>query len=905
MTYLKQKRQTLGLAAVLAFALPGLPLSSVTAQTIYDGATNGDAAVAGNWTNGLPVATGTNAEALFDGATAGTLNLTLGANLGVRNVGNDDGSFFRFTGNQTDPVTISASGASRDINVRSSTTTAVFQMDAGAGAVTIGGGAQPIRFLVGNGTGLKTTRFTNESSSLATFTSNVSFLSGGGRSQDYLFTGGGTGGFDIAGPLVVNQAANDAAYTASVNVNMTNGGQLALSGDNSGMTGPITMNAGVLRIGGADAIGTGAIDLRGNTAADAVVRSDGTDRIFANQVTLSVNGTLGGGAGTGNLTFGDLLRGSSPSEKTLVVDGITSTFTGVVTSANGILTKDGDGTLSLLADSAATWTSGTLRHRGGTLALGHNDAAGGSNVTIDIAGSGTGSQRIISSDGSARTLANDVTLGTSASFGNDSTGNLVFTGDWNGGGAAKTITVDTIDMEIQGELAGSGGRVKNGDGRLILSGDSSAAGMTGGWTVADGALRVTNPGALGGAANTLITGGGSADGVLELDGGVAIDQGLTVAGRTSSAVALRNVSGSNTVNNVITMGAGGADYNISSDAGTLTLAGGVDAPASGAATRNLNLSGAGDINASGAIADVGTNPISVLKTGTGTLTLGAANTFSAGFETQGGTVVVGNDAALGTGTVDLRASASDAVTLRSDGNARTLGNAVTFSSSASSSTVLGGAGTGDLTFTGDWNAGSIGKTLTVDTITADLQGNFNKTTSALTKDGDGTLIFSGNASNFGQTLNVDAGTVRIDGTLGSTGSGDVSVANGAILGGDGTIAGDLFMAAGAQILFNALQTLDVSGVVTLDNSFGIGDLIGLDNTVAEGTYTILGTTASDFSNIQNFGSANAFDLGGGKSAYFQNGSLQLIVVPEPGSFGLIGGSLALFWVMVRRRKVKA
>jgi len=58
----------------------------------------------------------------------------------------------------------------------------------------------------------------------------------------------------------------------------------------------------------------------------------------------------------------------------------------------------------------------------------------------------------------------------------------------------------------------------------------------------------------------------------------------------------------------------------------------------------------------------------------------------------------------------------------------------------------------------------------------------------------------------------------------------------------------------------------------------------LTSGTADGIYTLInGTATIDFANVSNVGSSNAYDLGGGKSAYFQSGSLDLVVtaVPEP------------------------
>ncbi|MCS5617078.1 MAG: PEP-CTERM sorting domain-containing protein, partial [Pirellulales bacterium] len=69
----------------------------------------------------------------------------------------------------------------------------------------------------------------------------------------------------------------------------------------------------------------------------------------------------------------------------------------------------------------------------------------------------------------------------------------------------------------------------------------------------------------------------------------------------------------------------------------------------------------------------------------------------------------------------------------------------------------------------------------------------------------------------------------------------------------------------------------------------------------DGTYTLIGTTLSSFANITNFGSGAAADLGGGRSAYFADGSLDLVVVPEPSTVALLGGLAAAGVLLARRR----
>ncbi len=175
----------------------------------------------------------------------------------------------------------------------------------------------------------------------------------------------------------------------------------------------------------------------------------------------------------------------------------------------------------------------------------------------------------------------------------------------------------------------------------------------------------------------------------------------------------------------------------------------------------------------------------------------------------------------------------------------------------------------------------------------------------ITKSGTGTQVLSGTNSYIGTTT-VNAGALVLDGS--HTGGGLYTIASGARIGGSGSTEADLTFAAGAQLIFNPLETLTVTGAVAMDNTFSIASLVNVDGTAIDwsaigvGTYTLLSTT-SDFSNIGNFGLANAADLGDGKSAYFQNGSLQLVVVPEPSTLALFGlAGLAVVMGLRRRRK---
>jgi fibronectin-binding autotransporter adhesin len=172
----------------------------------------------------------------------------------------------------------------------------------------------------------------------------------------------------------------------------------------------------------------------------------------------------------------------------------------------------------------------------------------------------------------------------------------------------------------------------------------------------------------------------------------------------------------------------------------------------------------------------------------------------------------------------------------------------------------------------------------------------------LVKQGAGQLILSGNNDYLGDT-EVTAGELLVNGDQ-SAATGTITVSLDAVLGGDGTVGGNIVFADGAKFLFDAAATLTANGTLVDLGNLSVANLIGLDGTVAEGIYTLIdGTATFDFTGVQNLGLANAYDLGGGKSAYFQEGSLDLVVIPEPATVGMLGLG-ALMTLMIRRMRIR-
>lgn len=263
-----------------------------------------------------------------------------------------------------------------------------------------------------------------------------------------------------------------------------------------------------------------------------------------------------------------------------------------------------------------------------------------------------------------------------------------------------------------------------------------------------------------------------------------------------------------------------------------------------------------------------------------------------------GTISLGGTAvnAAGTGVITI-GTTSDAfgagVTFfpqGSDGSTVTYTNPITVNAGGFRA-IKGGGTNHSVTFSGDV---ALNGDLTVDhswstadrrtTLSGKISGNGGLTITKALGSNATTARLMGVNTYTGSTNVTTGASLVVSGSLTS----NVVVAANARFGGTGGSTSQNFtMGAGAKFVLNYASTANfkVTGAATLDNSFGVASLVGSSQgeavnwaLVPAGTYTLIGTTASTFDNISNFGLANAADLGDGKSAYFQNGGgLQLVV----------------------------
>jgi len=177
-------------------------------------------------------------------------------------------------------------------------------------------------------------------------------------------------------------------------------------------------------------------------------------------------------------------------------------------------------------------------------------------------------------------------------------------------------------VTLNGVISGSGTVTQNGSGTVVLGGSNTYSGAT---NVNDGVLQATYSTALGNATGAVNIAGGSADGRLEIIGGLNLTKNINLAGRGSAHGAnltshLANVSGANALNGNISLTAGGYDYLIQSNADKLTINGNITNNTGDSTERYLYLQGDGNGQVTGVISN-GTGPLDLIKNGAGTWTL--------------------------------------------------------------------------------------------------------------------------------------------------------------------------------------------------------------------------------------------------------------------------------------------
>ncbi|EMQ2559147.1 fibronectin-binding autotransporter adhesin ShdA [Salmonella enterica] len=507
-------------------------------------------------------------------------------------------------------------------------------------------------------------------------------------------------------------------------------------------------------------------------------------------------------------------------------------------AAHGTFTVDAGSTFTVTSEldettATSNWNGSKLTKQGdGTLILsntgndyGDTEIDGGILAAKDAAALGTGDVTIAESATlalSQGTLDNNVTgEGQIVKSGSDE---LIVTGDntYSGGTTISggTLTADHADSlgtgavansgvlqvgegELENTLSGSGSLVKTGTGELTLSGDNTYSGgttITGGTLTADhadslGSGDIDNSGVLkvgeGDLENTL-SGSGSlvktGTGELTLSGGNDYSGGTTIIGGTLTA------------DHADSLGTGAV-----ANSGVLQV---------GEGELENTLSGSG----------------SLVKTGTGELTLSGDNSYSGGTTIIGGTLTADHADLLGTGAV-----ANSGVLQVGEGE---------LENTLSGSGSLVKTGTGELTLSGD-NSYSGGTTIIGGTLTADHADSL----------GTGAVANSG-------VLQVGEGelenTLSGSGSLVKTGTGELTLSGDNSYSGDTTIADGTLIAANVNALGSG--NIDNSGTLMLDAN-GAFELANITTHTGATTALAAGSTLDAGQLTQEDGSTLSIDLG--------------------------------------------
>jgi fibronectin-binding autotransporter adhesin len=647
-----------------------------------------------------------------------------------------------------------------------------------------------------------------------------------------------TDGFDVGLPQVLRHSQIGGDAAIDGGLRKLGAGTLTLSAANT-FTGPTVVEAGTLLL--ADSL-----------ALQASTYDTGSVGTFSfGSLTAATFGALSGSGGL-------VLENSSSAPLTLSLGGgdTTSSYSAGNLSGGGGLAKVGTGTLTL---SGTNSYSGTTAVNAGTLAI----------TTIDALPGYTSAGQV-SVDAAA-------TLMVPNAVDNSAVDAILTNGTFASDGRIGFDTSDG-DRTYATAITGSKGLVKAGGNTLTISASNTLATIR----VMGGTLKATTAAAWGGSGGLILN-----EGTFEY-----VPPSAT-AGSLSRTVTLEG-------NGSLRIHSPGVDtqFQVGTIAGTgqLTLLGG-----DGLFVRSAGSYTGGTIVKPGA-------RVAVIGNSAGT----------AGAPTAG---------PFGTGTLRLEGGGLRSTT----GGERTIGNATTLAGNVEF--ISAGANQDqNLVFSGPVTIEGATRTLTVNSSVNTGAGAtgifFNGVIDdggndyGLTKAGPGTLVLGG-ANTYGGATTVSAGTLKL-GVAGAVGgSSDLSIASGASLdvsaisggltlglgqslGGAGSILGDLVFGSGSLLVFSTTDTLAMSGGTasffagTPGSRFGIDDLVGISSSTPTGTYTLISGTV-DTANLDNLGSSNAFDLGGGTSAYFQQGSLQVIVVPEPESLAAVAAGLAALAAAFRRR----
>lgn len=618
-----------------------------------------------------------------------------------------------------------------------------------------------------------------------------------------LGTGSVTVGTD--GSLVTNNGTTQSVAGLFNEGTVSLGNSATLNTGSSHFNNSGTVNTGI----GASIIDTGAVTNSGtlNFAGGTTTFSSGTNAI-SNTGTINLNaGTAlvkGSVSGNGTIAMGNGTTFQSANNNQAIANNMTVTSGGAATfntagnnaalsgavSGNGQFTKVGTGELTLSGNNSFT---GPATISGGQLTLqGGQAIANSTSVQLNA-----GSLKVASAE----------TIGSlTTAVGTQTTLDANLTTGGNNGSTTSS-----------GVIGGVAALTKQGTGTMTLNG-LAANTYAGGTNVTAGTLVAATDQQLG-------------------SGSVSVSNGatLTTGNNTTQSIAGLANQGTVTLGNNSTLNTGSGNFNNSGTVNVGTNGRIMDVGA---------ISNAGTINFAGGLATLssGTNSI----TNTGTINLNAGTVLVKGDLAGNGSINMNNGTTLRSGSANQQIANGIQV---NSGTAviDTNGNDVNLTGAIAGNGTLNKIGVGTLNWVGVNQGNALVNSGVMVTSTQNQVGNvqiangsgviFDQSTNGtyagnvtgegtLTKTGSGIVTMTGNSSYNGGT-NVLAGSLLV----GSHGTGqiqsNVNVANGATLGGGGTVVGNVTTQTGGQLSAgNSIGTLNVAGNLNAGGSTVINELNG-------------------------------------------------------------------------------
>jgi autotransporter-associated beta strand protein len=748
---------------------------------------------------------------------------------------------------------------------------------------------------------------------------------------------GDSGNTGLAATLAL---ANSYTPTNAITSTGTGTNTIIVTNNNPTFSGPITLSNNLTLIsnnsGGSNLVASGNVTGNGNLFLQ-VLNTNAGSKVTLSGASINNTGLIinNGGNGTGNGTINGNIGANvtgvieSSNLSPLNISG-TSTFGSGLTIKAGIVndntnTTNGLGTGNVtLGDSANTGLDATLNLGANTITV--------ANPLLSV---GNGTNTIFSNNDTQIltgpvSLSNNLTLSASGTTNGGHYALLYFTGNVTGSanltlqllGNHNNVTLNLGNSTVTNSINETGAIVANGTGNgtiniygniggnvssltedlpnpnasLKLIGAATYAGPT---TVNSGTLQVGTgsgtAGSLNGTAGTPLTFGGT--GTVNIDEAASSTQGMGNLTLSDGEATIKST--------------------FVGTSATLTFAN-VNARATGAVANFVESGGSSSTNQivltnfqgsttpTGALLDPGLffngSSYAAYNAPTGYVRAYNYTTDSNGNSTSGGPTLgsvsgenvqmTGNVAAQTTIAINTLKIANNAnLTFADASETLTTSGILLSGNTAGGATISGGAGVeapnnGELVIRTD----AVNDALTIN---SPVVGNG---TDALTKSGVGTLTLGGSNSYTGLT-SVDAGTLALSTSLNNnignstaiaiapnatlnvsavTGTGGFALASGQVLGGRGTVTGNLTVASGSKISAGFSSAM---GIAT-----GPSNINGMLTTGNE-TWSAGGTYSWKITSAGGIGPGNTTTNNGGNPGIdWDDISMSALTVPSSGNF---------------------